>query len=56
MGVLGSQHSLAVVAFVACSLTAGSVQAQTRAETGAWVDTRPFSRGHRAALGFIQGV
>src|SRR6476619_8445725 len=33
MGVLGSQHSLAVVAFVACSLAAGSVQAQTRAET-----------------------
>src|SRR6476620_31950 len=33
MGVLGSQRSLAVVAFVACSLAAGSVQAQTRAET-----------------------
>src|SRR5437763_1094553 len=33
MGVLGSRRSLAVVAFVAFSLAAGSAQAQTRSET-----------------------
>src|SRR5438445_10000233 len=33
MGVLGSRRLLAVVAFVAVSLAAGSVQAQTRSET-----------------------
>ena len=33
MSVTGSRRLLAVVAFVAVSLAAGSVQAQTRAET-----------------------
>ena len=33
MGVLGSRRLLAVFAVVACSLAAGSAQAQTRAET-----------------------
>ena len=27
-----------------------------RAEARAWADARPVSRGHRAALGFVQGV
>src|SRR3981189_1430861 len=44
MSVTGSRRLISVVAFVAFSLAAGSVQAQTRAETlryvtGAWVNT-----------------
>ena len=41
MSVTGSRRLLSVVAFIAAALAAGSVQAQTRAETLRYVTGEP---------------